>query len=291
MRQIGALLLGVWYSVVLSSSLTGAIRTLSGDHGDGFGDHYLLIALASITGVAIAAYFAGIASRKYPVPLSALATLPLPALYLYLLLDSGGEALNFRLPPLIFGWAPTALGFVVTLCFVIVIAGFAVGITAANHLRLSQTEDAFETIGDSQAWRILGVHWAHWYWLWIPMAFWATILIYALYSIWLGIATGWHWIVHPSLWFSWRWWVFDAFRFAFVIYPMSLLQGGVVGAWVALAEGKRQGLSTFSVAGKFLGHGVLVAILGSTICLAIGDWFLSRLPIVASHGKPWWIFF
>src|SRR5712691_11513431 len=221
MRQVGAFLLGFWYSLSIASSLGEAIKSLADDKSQGFGEHYILVGIAWLIGIGLAAYIAGVASSKYPLTLSILTVLPLPILYSVVLLVYGGEGLSYRLPPLMFGWSPTAIGFVFIFSLILLGTGYFVGISARTTLIEGRNDSEDEQLYDSQSKTILGIRWGHWYWLWFPISLWAYAIPGVLYLLWLWLATGWHWLFHPSLWFDWHWWLYSLFGGFFIALPYS----------------------------------------------------------------------
>ena len=96
-------------------------------------------------------------------------------------------------------------------------------------------------------------------------------------------------MVHPSLWFNWRWWLFFSIGAMVTYLPYSALATGVQAALAVLAENKDH-LRPAQVAIRFVGWGYGCAMLGSVVLSFVGFWVLSKLP-VASGGTPWWVFF
>jgi len=101
----------------------------------------------------------------------------------------------------------------------------------------------------------LGIHWGHWYWLWLPISLWAGAIPGVLYLLWLFLATGWHWLFHPSLWFAWHWWLYSIFGAFFIVLPYSLLTTGIEEALKVLSTGKERGMGGAAVAVRFMGWG------------------------------------
>ena len=71
--------------------------------------------------------------------------------------------------------------------------------------------------------------------------------------------------------------------------PYSLLSNGISGALEALSSGHGRGKRTAQIIGSFLGYGVAMAILGTSICLALAFWVFGQLPVYTE--KPWWAIF
>lgn len=284
-RQIGAIVMGVWYSLIISSGFSEAIRNLSNESSvSGFGEHYVLIAVTWLAGVFIAATLAGLASRTHPIAVSMLTSAPLPALYTILLLTLGGRGLDYELAPLVFGWRPNALGFIFILCILTLAIGFLAGKVAYE---LAAQEELSN--GTNQSRFVLGIRWGHWLWLWIPVWSWAGISAVCLYLAWLALAMGWHWVLHPSLWFIWRWILYGFFGLSFTILPFGLLIEGIENSLATLSSDTQLAISKGRVALRFVGYGFGMAVLGAILSMQVAFWILSKLPIVSEGGKPWWV--
>jgi hypothetical protein len=283
MRQIGATFLGLWYALTLSTSLVGGLKLLSGEHSQGLGQHYVLAGLLWACGVGIASYFAGLRSQKYPVLVAVLCALLPPLLFTVLLLSSGGGLeLDYIAEPFAFGWTPSANFVFGSLSVLVLMAGLAGGLQARVELQSASGEYA----SDDEL--TLGVKKSHWWWLWFPMSSWACALPSAVYLCWLLLASGWHWIFHPSIWFNWRWWLFFSLGSFTTYLPYTLLTAGIGGAWDALARGRSEGASAVRVSLRFMGWGYGCAFIALWISVLAGEWVFSKLPII-SERQPWWI--
>ncbi len=67
MRQLSAVILGLWYSAMLAASFAQGVRILAGENSDGATEHYVFLGLFWAVGVGLSSYFAGLKSKRYPV--------------------------------------------------------------------------------------------------------------------------------------------------------------------------------------------------------------------------------
>ncbi len=191
---------------------------------------------------------------------------------------------DYRMVPLTFGWAPSPDQYLIALSIIVVIAGTLGGMAARSEL--ASGSDDLPTNSETT----LGVKNGHWWWLWFPMSTWATAVPSAVYLCWLLLASGGHWMMHPSIWFNWRWYLFFSFGAMTTYLPYMLLVAGISGAWGALAQGRVDGESRWRVALRFVGWAYGCGFCALWVSVLIGGWVLSKLPIV-SDGKPWWVLF
>jgi hypothetical protein len=285
MRQIRALFLGLWYAVSLAPSLVAGLKLLSGDYSrGGLGQHYVFAALLWACGVGMSSYFAGLKSLRYPVFIGCVSAF-LPPLVFSIVVFGSGETLTMErdTEPLLFGFSPTANEILLGVSVLVILAGLAGGIAAFSTLREQSEYPSNNEL-------TLGVRNRHWLWLWFPMSTWACALPSALYLFWLLIASGWHWVLHPSIWFNLRWWLFFSLGAVTTYLPYSLLTTGISQAWGALADARSEGKSAVSTALSFIGWGYGCAFVALWASVLAGEWVFSKLPIV-SDGKPWWILF
>lgn len=286
MRSVGAVLFGIWYSLVLSSGFSDAIRILSSESDtSAFGKHYLLTAATWFIGVGLAALLAGLASRTHPLAVSILSSTPAPLLYAWVFLSVGANWLDYQLEPLIFGWSPNAVGFAFVVCVLTLAVGTSAGLMARTML---DKEDDDESASDPSG-GFLGIRWGHWLWLWIPIWSWSYLMGLALYVGWLALATGWHWAFHPSLWFNWKWLLFGTFGIGFTVLPITLLGEGIGNALETMEIRNTLTLSRWGKIFRFLGYGYGMAVFGTMLSLQLAFWILSHLPLVAGKELPWWI--
>ena len=285
MRQFRAVFLGLWYTYALAVSLVVRVKILARDNFPGLGSHYVLGGLLWACGVGVSSYFAGLRSQKYPVIFGTLSAF-LPPLLFALLFMRTSETLEFSYPlePLAFGWTPTVRTVFFALWAIVLLAGLLGGIGARSEL----ARPSAPYVTNEQ--QILGVRRKHWLWLWLPMSTWACAVPTAVYLLWLSLAAVWHWVVHPPIWFNWRWYLFFTFGAMTVYLPYALLSTGIKEAWHTLAWGHESGLSAVRVTMRFVKYGYGLAFCGFWIAVLCGEWVLSKLPI-ASAGKPWWMLF
>ena len=281
MGQVRSVFLGLWYASALATSLVAGLKLLARDDSPGLGDHYVFAGLLWACGVGISSYFAGLRSRKYPVLVGVLSALLPPLLFVILFLPRGGTLeFDYRPEPLAFGWTPTAVTVFFALSLMVIIAGAIGGLAARSELVEYATNKELT----------LGVRRRHWLWLWLPMSSWACAMPSAVYLCWLLLASMWHWALHPSIWFNWRWLLFFSIGAVTTYLPYTLLTTGIEGAWQALAHGREKGQSALRVALLFIGYGYGIAFFAVWTSVLLAQWALSKLPIV-SDGRPWWVFF
>lgn len=285
MGQLRSVFLGLWYASTLATSLVAGLKILAGDHSPGLGEHYVLAGLLWACGVGLSSYFAGLRSQKYPVLVGVLSGFVPPILFVILLWPRGGT-LEFDYPvgPLAFGWTPTPTTVLFALSVIVVLAGAIGGLEARSELASGSTGYV------TNAELTLGIKRRHWLWLWFPMSTWACATPSAVYLVWLMLASGVHWFLHPSLWFNWRWYLFFSIGILTTYLPYALLTTGIGEAWQAVARGRENGLSAAGVAMRFIGYGYGCAFFALWISVLLAEWVLSKLPIV-SDGRPWWILF
>ena len=285
MSQIRSVFLGLWYASTLATSLVAGLKLLARDHSPGLGVHYVLAGFLWACGVGLSSYFAGLRSQRYPVLVGVVSALLPPLLWALLLFPGTGDLqVDYVIEPLAFGWTPSVGALFFALSVIVVLAGMIGGLQARFELHRTSVE--YTT--DEQL--TLGVRRGHWLWLWFPMSTWACAMPSAVYLVWLLLASGWHWVLHPSIWFNWRWWLFFSIGAVTTYLPYTLLTTGIGEAWEALARGRENGQSAIRVAMRFIGWGYGCAFCALWISVLVAEWVLSKLPIV-SDGKPWWVFF
>ena len=282
MRQLGAIILGLWYACSLVGSLSQGIKMLAGRDSP---PHYALEGLFWTLGVGVSSYFAGLYSRKHPVLIGVIAAFLGPTILFVLLIAVGdGPILRYRMDPLAFGWAPTVGAYFSTLSLAAVVAGAIGGFGASEELAGNSVK--YDT-GNSVT---LGVRNGHWWWLWFPMSSWACAMPSAIYLLWLLVVSGVYWAWHPSLWFNWRWALFFSLGTLTTYLPYVFLSTGITESWDVLARGRDRGLSKWRIALRFLGWSYGCGFCAVWISVFIGEWVLSKLPLV-SETKPWWVLF
>jgi hypothetical protein len=266
MRHFGAAFMGVWYSLVLASSLVVGVKSLSNEISGGPGSHYVILGIAWLAAVGFAAFLAGETSRTYPLALCFSAALPVLALYFFYWEEGAG---SYRLPAPVFGWGPTVATYTRGLLLLGIGASFVGGLAAQSELQRGRAEEN----------QILEVPRGHWLWLWIPISSWAGAIPGALFLLWLTVAAEWHWIFHPSLWFNWRWWLFlQVGGIIFTGLPYILLSTGLSEAWDILSSGRQRGISKTAIAFRFIAWGYGCAVVGCWLSMFIGFWIFSHLP-------------
>ena len=273
---VTASVIGGLYSIILAGSLVWGVKILSPPEAPD--THYLLNSIAWIAGIGIAARLAALLSRTFRTAVGVIAAIPASLVWIALIMQS-----DSKLPALAFGWEPSAFAFGTVLLVLSLVAGI-VGGASAEAITF---EDSAE---NTMTYYIGQIRPRHWWWLWFAISSWLGMLPTVAYLLLLTLATGWHWMVHPSLWFNWRWFLFFSFGAMFTYLPYAALATGVQEALAVLAEGKKRHLRPVQVGLRFLGWGYGYAMLGSIALSFVGFWILSKLP-VASESTPWWVFF
>jgi hypothetical protein len=274
---VTASVIGGLYSIILAGSLVSGVKILSPPEAPD--THYLLNSIAWIAGIGIAARLAALLSRTFRTAVGVIAAIPASLVWIALIMQS-----DSRLPALAFGWEPPAFAFGAVLLVLSLVAGIVGGASAESM--------SFEDSTENSITKYLGqIRPRHWWWLWFPMSSWAGMLPTVAYLFWLTLATAWYWMVHPSLWFNWRWFLFLSFGAVFTYLPFSALATGVQEAFAVLAEGRKRHLRPFQVGLRFLGWGYGCAMLGSIVLSFVAFWILSKLPVAGTSSKPWWMFF
>jgi hypothetical protein len=286
LRQIRAVILGLWYSFALATSLVSGLKLLSADYSTtGLGEHYVFGGLLWAFGIGISSYFAGLKSLRYPIIVGSVSAL-LPPSVLSVFVFSRGDTLQAdqKISPLFLGWTPSANAIFFGLSSVVLLAGILGGVAARGEL--ARVEGKYPSNEELT----LGIRNRHWLWLWFPMSSWACALPSAGYLWWFLLASGWYWILHPSIWFNWRWWLFFSVGAITTYLPCSCLATGIGEAWEKLANGRARGMSGIRVAMGFVTWGYGYSFVALWIAVLAGEWVVSKLPL-ASESKPWWIFF
>jgi hypothetical protein len=274
-HAVTATVVGVVYCIILASSLMQGVKVLSPDSPN---EHYVLNSLAWVLGIGIGARLAALLSRTSPTAVGAISAIPASLVWVAVIMQS-----DLQLPAVAFGWEPPAFVYGTAFLVLSLVAGIAGG---ASGDSMSFEESAEDTLTS-----VVGhIRPRHWWWLWIPLSSWAYVFPTVAYLFWLALATGWHWAVHPSLWFNWRWFLFLSFGVVLTYLPYAVFVTGITGACAILAQGKNRRLRGFQVALRFIGWGYGCAVLGSGILSFMGFWVLGKLPIAGAASKPWWVF-
>jgi hypothetical protein len=269
-----ATVIGAFYCAVLASSLTWGVKSMS--PRDAPDTHYVLNSLAWLTGTILGGYLAAILSRSARTAVAVISIIPASLVWILVISESDSVL------PAILGWEPPAYIFGTVLLVLSIIGGVLAGSAADSAISRIPDRESYTDIARN-------VNHPHWWWLWIPISVWAGLVPGIGYLLWLAIATGWHWIFHPSLWFSVRWFFFLSIGITFTYLPYTAFATGVQIGLSILAHAKPRG-QRIHIALHFLLWGIGCAV-GATLALSfVGFWILEKLPI-ASEKAPWWMVF
>ena len=169
LRHVHAVILGAWYSLVLSVACFSPIRDLSATISF---DHYILEMTSALAGVFVAGTFATALSRSHSLPVSLSAAMPSVAITAFLLLLEKKGILHVQ------AWL------VLVYPALAIVSSYCAGVVVHRILD--------EEPGDGHL-MFLGVPLSHWCWLWVPMAIWAYLIVCLMYLGWLSLATDWYW--------------------------------------------------------------------------------------------------
>jgi hypothetical protein len=262
-----------WYSFVLSVAGNLLIRGLSASINS---EHYLIELMCGLAAVFVAGTFAAALSgtRSFPVSLSA--SIPSVAMAAFFVVLLGKEgSLNVQL------WQPGSIVALIGWPVLSIAASYSAGVLV--H-RIAGEEPGVGPL------RFLGIPGAHWYWLWLPMGHWACLIVCSIYLGWLSLATAWYWTFHPSLWFT-RWFGEGLLGTGSVVLGIELLLNGIQRGMQYHAGGAHHGSKGGgALTLRFVWHGVLLAIVGSGLCMRVA--FLSfsdLLSDISGTSTLWWV--
>lgn len=283
MRHIGAVLLGVWYSLMINWGFSHGFELLTGEVA--FGDHFVLAILAWVLAVYAATFFAGILSLSHAVLVAVLSSLIVHSAVVSLfaaLTIPWAEPIG----PSIFGWKLSFLAFALSMFVVGTFAAFMGGGLHAHKFVSHKL-----SIISSWDWAYeFGFTPWHMWWLWLFVFGWASVFVRSLYLLWLDIALGLHWAIHPSLWFSGRWWFFYVILgIGSSVIPISLLSYGVEESLATLNPDPQPFKSRARRLGAFLWHGFAVSTVGASLAGLVVIWLFSQLPLITEGTNPWWV--
>ncbi len=290
MRQIGALIIGVWYSLVLALCFDGLITELTVEKEYGaYGAHYVVRTILWLVAIYLGGLLAGLVSKKYCRWMSFFSTLPAAALVIFFIFDHASEFLQYQLLPRVFGWQPTYLGG--SLVFFIFSSLMAV-LAGANARHILNEEEDEKKMGGiptsaTDELRIFGVRWIHYVWLWIPIACWASLAVITLFVVNVDLNLGWFWAQHPGLYSNWRWWVYGILAIIVTCLPFGFLKVGMRRSWIPLIADR--GLGMAPVLLRFLAYGVGLAIVASLIVNSLALYEFAQLPVAGPMPHPWWM--
>lgn len=292
MRQIGALIMGIWYSLILALCFDSLATELTVDSNYGaYGAHYVVRTILWLIAIYLGGMFAGLVSKTFCRWMSFFSTLPAVALVIFFLFDHAGEFVKYELLPEVFGWRPTYLGGALVFFIFSTLMALLAGANARHILNEEEDEKKHGGIPTSatDSLRILGVRWGHYIWLWAPIACWASLSIITLFVVTIDLNLGWFWAQHSGLYSNWRWWVYGILTIIVTCLPFGFLKIGMRRSWIALAADRGLGLAPVLL--RFLGYGVGLAIIASLIVDSLALYGFSQLPVAGAIPHPWWMLF
>lgn len=291
MRQLGALVIGIWYTLVFAYCFDSVVTQLTVTSENGaYGAHYVVRAVVILVAVYLGGLFAGLVSKKYARYMSFFSTLPVVALAIFFIFDHSAEFVRYQLLPTVFGWRPTAGGGALVFFIFSTLMAMLAGANARHILNEEEDEKKLGGIPPSptDTLRIMGVRWIHYVWLWAPIACWCSLWLISLYIITIDLNLGWFWAQHPGLYSDWRWWVYGIVVIMVTCTPFAFLKIGMNKSWVALVADRGLGLAPVLV--RFLGYGVALAIVASVIVDSLVLYGFAKLPAAGTIPHPWWMF-
>src|ERR1035438_191086 len=113
MRYVGAVLLGIFYSLVIHLGLSYGVQLLSGLSEQTYFSHYVLIGLCWFVSVFIGATIACSAVSRHKLPIAMLCAIPLPVALGFMMISD--RVSDTTMPVLAFGFAPSVTWWVITL--------------------------------------------------------------------------------------------------------------------------------------------------------------------------------
>lgn len=287
-RKTWGVLLGMWIAGCVFGGFEKGIIYLMRDKysydASPWGDHYLLRIIVDAISGGTGAALAGFVGRRLGGVLGFLVNVP------YLLLCGGvvlfgvGSVMD---QPIFGKWHPPLSGWAAVTFLAIAAAGVLGGFLGEK----SYPDLAHLDEGRGRK-TLLGIWWGHWLWLWLPFQFFTTELVLPLYLMWLEFALGWHFAVHPSLWFRPSWWLYLTFGAGIAWIPVALVIWGYAKAYEVVAFGRDQhGFRWWQSVWRFLAWWAGAPLVARLVSMGL-VWWLSHLPVkIAKSHMPWWIIF
>jgi hypothetical protein len=189
------------------------------------------------------------------------------------------ERSAYLMPPLVSNWGPSIVGWTCARIILIFIAALLSGLVVKRSYLATSTPSPF------------GISWKVWLWLWLPLFFWLHPLPSNLYFIWLNLALDWHHGFHASLWFDWKWDLFEFVAGVFAFAALLALLAGVYRGLCAVSSAFSESEDGKARLREFLVFGIGLAIVANFAMLTLTVWALNHILVISDSGRPWWQFF
>lgn len=265
-----AVIIGLWYSLIAAAGMSSGFRYLVDENVE---PYWVLQSLMWIIGIGIGIGLGVSLSRTRQLFVGVACSILMSGLILSLLFFLHPDDYN---PLYIFGQSLTVTQVIPgNACAVLLLGliGTFVGRTVRADAVFSES--------------LLGIRHGHWWWLWIAVFAWASILPTGLYYFWLEIVSTFYVLIHPSLWFNDAW--TEGWTLTFGVFGTAAVLYGVGMSFENLSAKASSGKSTLKRVLLFwLGTFILAGGPVANVFYRLAIHTLKHLPDGIT-ANPWWV--